>query len=134
MKRSEKHRHEPDLFAGFERPALSPDLKQQMLQRARYAARSQPSLTDRLWENHRLRLAWATTMVVLCLAHLYLAGPLMSPYFEPTRTRPADSVTAAESDLAPFLARHRTRDSSDSLRLRAFPMLLVPIVDLDDVS
>ncbi len=127
MKRS-KTRHQGDLFEGLSRPALPENLKHHVLARARHAARDQRSLTDRLWENRGLRLAWAASVILLCGAQLYLAGPV------PAMARPAVTRPAAEPGLAPFLARHPTEDSSDPLRVVGFPMLFWPRVDLDEVS
>lgn len=121
---------EPDLFTGLGRPKLPPGLKPRILTRARSAARSRPPLTDLLWESRRLRWAWAAMVVLLFAAQLILAAPLISPPGGPADP-PAGPLAAAEPDLAPFLARHRIRDSEESPRLggRLFmpPIHLAPL-------
>ncbi len=107
---------EPDPFAQVQPPTLRDGLRQQILARARVAARDQPTIVDRLWESSVLRLAWAATVVLLLGVQVYLA-----PTPAETTQRMAQSTPAmskpAEAEFQPFLARHSVVEAPTAMRL-----------------
>jgi hypothetical protein len=63
------------LLFGTRPPAAPATLKTRVFAAARRAFREpRPSLTDRLWSNRQLRLAWGLAVVALVLVNLYVTG------------------------------------------------------------
>lgn len=126
-----------DLLADFRPPSAPEGLRQRVLAAAATEperAIRQPTtrLTDRLWENRSLRLAWAAMVAILLSAHLVLADGTRSSRItlagsEDSRKSRTDGsrLAAGDRDLLRFLSRHPKRQPSVAARnLRAVDLWL----------
>jgi len=107
-----------DPFSGMRPPTLPADFQQRLLSRARAAAVNQPPLVDRLWQDRRLRWAWAAMVVLLLGVHLLLVAEMTEAAGPKSGQPVAADGLAVESEWAPFLVRYSLREESSLARWR----------------
>lgn len=99
--------HDRRLFRGLDSPELPENLQGQVLWRARAALRApipRPDLWVRIRMNRGLRLAWAVSAAVLCVANLALSGWMTPPPEQraPSARIAPDPEIGAIVDLPPL--------------------------------